>query len=218
MYPDQPSGPVPSRGRLIAIFGGLAVLGLLIGVGTAQVTESGDDQALIGATPATSSTADPDSTEDAESTPTATGTVTGPADYHPIPADATSEAGLDFGYLTRVVTADGGVTLLFDRATVYTGEEAKKHRGNQDGDDDFVIENTNPAQRSFQLDPKASITATNRLRTQTGQVGPETLTVVQFVANSQRELTASTTDLPVWLRHTNGLTGPVTAVAEQYLP
>jgi hypothetical protein len=226
---DQPSGPVPSRGRLGAIFGGLAVLGLLIGVGAAQLTGSGNDQTLIGATPATSAATSADDPAP-PATPAAsagdpalagdapTPTATGPADYHPIPVDATSEPGLDFGYLTRVVTAGGEVTLLFDRATVYTGEEAKQHNDGKEVDGDVLIENTNPAQRSFPLDPLASITAENRLRTQPGQVAPETLTLEQFVANAQRELTASTSELPVWLRHTDGLAGTVTAVAEQHLP
>jgi hypothetical protein len=44
------------------------------------------------------------------------------------------------------------------------------------------------------------------------------LTLDEFVANSTRVLTGSTTDLPVWLRHTDGLSGPVTSLAEQYLP
>jgi hypothetical protein len=216
---DQPSGAEPNRGRLVAIFSGLAGLGLVIGVGAAQLTAPDEDQGLLGATSATSPTGTPEPSDEPGATaqPSAS-TTTGTPDYRSIPEDTTSEPGLDFGYLTRVVSKDGTVTLRFDRATFYTGDEAKQRNNGEDPENDYLIENTNPAQRQFTLDPRASIVAVNRLLNQTGQVSRETLTVAEFVANSRRVLTGTTTDLPVWLRHTNGLTGDVTAVAEQYLP
>ena len=110
------------------------------------------------------------------------------------------------------------MALRFDRATFYTGNEAKQRNNGDDPENDYLIENTNPTQRQFTLDPKASIIAVNRLLNQTGQVGRETLTVAESIQNSTRVLTGSTTDLPVWVRHTDGLTGAVTAVAEQFLP
>ena len=48
MHPDQPSGTEPNRARLVAIFSGLAALGLVIGVGAAQLTGSGGEKVLIG--------------------------------------------------------------------------------------------------------------------------------------------------------------------------
>ena len=236
MYPDeQPSGTEPGRGRLIAIFGGLAGLGLLIGVGAAQLTESGPDPDVIGAIAATAPAGTPaqSSFPEAGSGSTATPgptTSTGTPDYRSIPEDAAASAGLDFGYLTRVVSIGGTVTLRFDRASFYTGDEAKQHNNGQAPENDYLIDNTNPAQRDFVLDPRASIIAVNRLRdqpgstsqpgstTQPGSTGREILTVAEFVANAQRVLTGTTTDLPVWLRHTDGLSGNVTALAEQYLP
>jgi hypothetical protein len=235
---DQPSGISLSRGQLIAIFSGLAVLGLLIGFGAAELTAPSDDSALIGATPVSPApstgsptdsptvsptgtsgpSADPTLSETA-STPSASApTFTGTPDYQPIPEDAAAEPGLDFGLLTRVVSKDGVVTLRFDRAAFYTGEEAKQHNGGTAPDNDYLIENTNPAQRSFNLDPRASIIAASRLRSESGVAGRQTLTVAEFIQNSTQVLTESTTDLPVWLRHTDGLAGPVTALAEQYLP
>jgi len=247
MYPDQPSGPgsgpgpVPgfgsdvgngtdpgagpdsSRGRLVAIFGGLAVLGLLIGVGVAQLagSGSGDGAALNGATPTSPTDSASEQAEDeSTATPsaTATDTDTGTPNYSPIPENVSSEPGLDFGFLTRVVRNDGTVILRFDRASFYTGDEAKRRNKGKAPENDYLIENTNPAQRSFELDPKASIIAENRLRNEAGQFGRQKLTLDEFIKNSGRELTGSTTDLPVWLRHTDGLTGPVTALAEQFLP
>jgi hypothetical protein len=223
MYPDDTStGTGPSRGRLAAIFSGLALLGLVIGVSASQLAGTGDDSTLIGATPATSSTSstDPSSATDdpGDDVPSPSSSPRGTPNYRAIPVDTGAEPGLDFGFLTRVVRNDGTVTLRFDRASFFTGDEATKHNKGKAPDNDYLIENTNPAQRSFQLDPKASIIATNRLLTQVGEVDRQTLTVDEFVANSTRVLTGSTTDLPVWLRHTDGLSGPVTSLAEQYLP
>jgi len=216
---DQPSVPGPSRGQLIALFSGLAALGLLLGVGAAQLTGSGSDTdtALSGSTPADSPTAvstSPQSTDAAEPTPIPSGIP----DYRPIPVNAAAEPSLDFGFLTRVVSNNGAVTLRFDRASFFTGEAAKAHNQGITPDNDYLIENTNPAQRSFELDPQASIIAASRLLNQPGPVGRETLTVAEFVQNATRVLTGSTSDLPVWVRHTDGLSGPVTALAEQFLP
>jgi hypothetical protein len=207
---------------LVAIFGGLAVLGLLIGIGVAQLTGPGEGTALNGAIP-TSPTGSASGQPENESTATPSATATdaedtGTANYSPIPEDSSSESGLDFGFLTRVVRNDGTVTLRFDRASFYTGAEAKKRNKGKAPENDYLIENTNTTQRSFALDPKASIIAENRLRNDEGQVGRQPLTLDEFIKNTERELTGSTTDLPVWLRHTNGLTGPVTALAEQFLP
>jgi hypothetical protein len=220
---DQPSAVNLSRGQLVAIFSGLTFLGLVIGIGAAELTGAGDDSRLIGATAASSPTPTADqapeqTADDVEEVSTPTPSPSGKPNYRAIPEDATSEPGLDFGYLTRVVSKDGAVTLRFDRATFYTGDEAKSRNQGKTPDNDYFIENTNPAQRLFVLDPRASIVAANRLLTEPGEVGRQDLTVAQFVQNSTRVLTGSTTDLPVWLRHTDGLTGPVTALAEQYLP
>ncbi len=223
---DQPAGLSPSRGQLVALFGGLVVLGLLLGIGARELTSSGDGSGLNGASPTSSptGTADPasvQSEDDAQevAVETTSTPATGPPDYDAIPEDATSEDGLDFGFLTRVVSKDGTVTLRFDRASFYTGDEAKRRNNGKVPDNDYLIENTNPTQRSFVLDPQASIIAANRLQnTPSGEVGRQPLTVAEFVKNSTRVLTGTTKDLPVWLRHTDGLDGDVTAVAEQYLP
>ena len=176
---DQPAGLSLSRGQLVALFGGLVVLGLLLGIGAQELTSSGDGSGLNGASQTSSPTGTGDPASDqaegdaqdvaAETTPTP---ATGTPDFHEIPEDATSEDGLDFGYLTKVVSKDGTVNLRFDRASFYTGDEAKRRNGGQVPDNDYLIENTNPMQRSFVLDPQASIIAANRLQnTPSGQVG-----------------------------------------------
>jgi hypothetical protein len=220
---DEPAGSGPDRRQLIAIFGGLAALGLVLGAGTAVLTGGDDTAALNGAATETSPGVVPvgssdDPSASAGPTQTATPTATRKPDYRPIPENAAADTNLDFGFLNRVVSRNGTVTLRFDRATFFTGDAAKQRNGGQTPDNDYLIENINPAQRSFSLDPKASIIVVNRLRTDPEQVGRETLTLDQFVKNANRVLTGSITDLPVWLRHTDGLTGPVTALAEQFLP
>jgi hypothetical protein len=226
MYPDdqptQPSGP--SRGRLVAIFGGLAVLGLLIGIGAAQLTSAGPDDDLAGAitspsptTPEAEPVSDRLGLRPADDEPTPTPTATRAPNYRSIPENALSEPGLDFGYLTGVMNQNGTVTLRFDRATFSTDAKAKRHDQGKAPETDYLIENTNPAQRTFELDPKASIIAANRLLNQPDQVTREALTAEEFVRNSAQAL-GTGVRLPVWLRHTGELTGPVTALAEQYLP
>jgi hypothetical protein len=216
--------PEPQRGKLIAIFVGLGVLGLLIGVGAARLLGGDDDSPTItaGATPTAqpaitaAATTVPETTTDPS--PSADPTPTKAADYHPIPADATSQKGLDFGFLTAVTSKDGVVELRFDRALFFTGQAAIDHNNGEPPDDDYLIQNTNPALRTFQLDPKASIIAANRLADQGITESRQTLTVDQFVRNAQSALSSGNEKLPVWLRHTDGLEGPVTALSEQYLP
>jgi hypothetical protein len=224
MYPDDvPSDPGPKRGRLVAIFGGLAVLGLAIGVAAAQIVAAGrDNSKLLGATSVASAPGEPltasEEPADPETTAEPTPTATPEPNYRSIPENPLTQPGLDFGFLTKVTRTDGTVTLRFDRASFYTGAEAARRNQGMVPDNDYLIENTNPALRSFELDPKASIIAANRLRNQADQVSREALTLNEFVTNAGKALDTGPAQLPVWLRHTDGLTGPVTALAEQFLP
>ncbi len=213
----------PARSKLIAIFVGLGLVGLLIGVGAAELRKGGNSTTTAGiVSPAETSSGAPQqpvASTGPTPSPTPSPTATKPPNYTPIPQDAAADKDLDFGFLIQVLNADGTVTLRFDRATFYTGADAIKHNKGKAPDDDYLIENTNPAIRKFTLDPKASIIATSRLApSATGIPARTTLTAAQFVPNAQAALKTSSGPLPVWLRHTNGLTGPVTALLEQYLP
>lgn len=234
----RPSSTLSQR-QLVVLFSGLAGLGLVIGSGAGLVVNAREKPTvLVGALvePAPAPTVSPTPSRTTESSPTPTPTSegkddpddrdardleptptgTGSPDYRPISANPSSEPGLDFGLLTKVVHTDGTVTLQFDRASFYTGLEAAQYNQGKLPPKGYLIENTNSAIRSFVLDPKASIVAANRLLTVPGQVGQETLTGAQFVDNTSRALGSA--PLPVWLRHTDGLLGPVTALAEQYVP
>ncbi len=232
---EQPSAPAPDRNRVIVIFSGLAVLGLMLGVGTSQLFGPDGRPELRGATADRTVPVGPDllPRPDLASVPslpidpsatlssdaaTSTPTLTGIPNYLPIPADPASEPGLDFGYLTRVINLDGTVAIQFDRASFLTGKAAKERAEGAELESDYLIENTNTALRTFHLDPQASIVAQNRLLDQPDLVSRQPLTMEQFVTNATRVLTESTTPLPVWVRHTDGLIGPVTALSEQYLP
>jgi hypothetical protein len=210
------------RGKLIGIFVGLGLLGLVIGLGAAKLlSDDGNDPTLSSAlpsataaqSPAPVASNDPDSTDAPSPTPSASG---GP-NYRSIPEDATTEKGLDFGFVTKVSQKNGVVSLRFDRAYFYTGDEATKRNKGVPPEDDYLIQNSNPELRSFTIDPQSSIIAANRIANQADGVGREALTLDEFVTNTQAALKDGG-KLPIWVRHTNGLTGPITALAEQYLP
>jgi hypothetical protein len=217
--PYQSDPPNSGRGRMVALFVGLSVIGLLIGIGAAKLLGGDDGTAPVTQPPtATAAAAEPtdEPTKDSDDKATPTPNATKAANYRSIPQDPSSEKGLDFGYLTKVNEKDGTVTLRFDRATFYSGAAATKHNKGVPPDDDYLIVNTNKALRSFPVDPKASIVASTRLANEPGGESGEALTLSEFVTNSQTALNDS--KVPIWVRHTNGLTGPITALAEQYLP
>jgi hypothetical protein len=194
-----------------------AVFLLRPGRGTTTITDTA-------AAPVTNTTPSPSAKPPvkvkATATPTDNSVVlpTVPANYHPIPENALSEKGLDFGFLTAVTEKDDGLVLLtFDRANFYTGAEAARHNGGQEPPDDYLIVDDNTKLRTFTLDPKASVQAENVLRNDTSQVGREKLTVRQLARNYQRMPNPGQAP-GVWLRHSGGPDGQVTALAEQFTP
>jgi hypothetical protein len=210
--PNQPSTPAGPSRTMVAVFVGLGVLGLLVGIGAARLVDghgSSDNGNGIVAGPST-----PDSIEAPRPAETVTGSPT--PNYQPIGADPQAESDLDFGYLTKVVESGGYVRVSFDRANYYTGAEAKKLNGGVAPPDDYKIVNTNPMLRIFAIDPEASLIGTARL-TASGSGPAQQLTLAQFLTNAQKA-TANNRQVPVWLRHTTGLTGQVTALEEQFIP
>ena len=138
-------------------------------------------------------------------------------DLSPVPQGWSSEkGGLDIGYLTGVTRKNGVVKVTIDRVSFFTGEKADALNGDEDSA--YVVSNVNSRKRTFVLDPRASIEAELELRNDAaeGEVGRQKLTVAQFVRNAKQ--VAEGGDTLVWLRHTDGLTGDVTALAEQYVP
>jgi len=140
------------------------------------------------------------------------------ADYSPIPEVPGSKSGLDFGILRKVTTSNGVVTLTVDRAAFYMGKEAKAHNKGKEPLNGYLLENTNTRTRTFVLDPKASLQGSISLRNDPDAGNEsETLTPAEFLRNAGRALAEDSEPL-IWLRHTDGLNGSVTAVSEQYTP
>ena len=140
-------------------------------------------------------------------------------DYSPIPASwSTEKGGLDIGRLTKVTAKNGVVTVRIDRVSFFTGAEAKALNHGKVPLDDYILTNIGSTQRTFTVDPKSSILADSSLLTNPDDAGTRhKLTLKQFVANANRPDTKQDQPL-VWLRHTNGMSGTVTAIAEQYTP
>ena len=138
--------------------------------------------------------------------------------YKPIPADATTKKGvakkgLDFGYLTKVTLKDGKLTVRFDRAEYYDGPAAKKLNGGVTPADDYLIKNQNKKLRTFTISRKASLIGTYELLGSKDQ-GHKKITRKLLVKNFNH----ADSRVPVWVRHTNGDSGTITALAEQFLP
>jgi hypothetical protein len=150
--------------------------------------------------------------------------ATATADYSPIPktpALSPQADSLDFGILTSITTSNGVVTLHLNRAHFYMGDAAKAHNKGKAPLDDFIFDDTDGKKEyTFTLDPKASLQAEAQL-TKGGEGGNdtrETLTQEDFVSRMKK--LSSTKDAPkvmVWLRHTDGLTSPVTALVDQFI-
>jgi hypothetical protein len=162
----------------------------------------------------------------AETTPTT------PPDYSSVPEspyDLTpaQQEDLDFGILKSITTANGVVTLHVDRTHFYEGAAAVAHGAGES--EDWVTEDTDGEGKilDFTLDPKASLLAEAALRPDHSPVNANArvkLTQAQLVA-SMKYLDDQAKDDPdaaeivyVWMRHTNGPNGPVTALVDQFTP
>ena len=225
--PLPPAGALEqamSRGRKIrrqrraAIISGVALSAALIG-GLVLVNPLQSNQSLV--VPAEKPTP--------TSTPLPAPTHL-PADYSPIPVSpATTGAAkyLDFGTLTKITTTDGVVTLHVNRSKFYMGDEAAAKNGGKAPFDDFLIQDTDgDKEYTFTLDPKASIQAEGSLQDNMENTNTRVnLTLSHFVTNMTKldGLNAVESDtnenihIYVWLRHTDGPDGPVTALADQFI-
>lgn len=163
----------------------------------------------------------------AESTTTAvsavTASTTAPQDcvrnYSPISANwSTEKGGLDIGRLIKVTSKDGVVKVRMDRVSFYRGPEAKALNGGVVPPNDYLEVNLTTTRRTFTVDPKSSIRASQALGSHPSNPPVrETITLAQFIRRAHRP--ANLRDAPlVWVRHTNGMSGSITAIGEQYVP
>ena len=233
--PGQPGAGAAGPGsagwnpRLAALFVGLAAAGLITGIVAGRITGSSDQNASVrpsqpistGLPSVAATTTAPPSPIPVVTTPkpAPTATKAAPPDYSPIPPDAAGhQRGLDCGFLTGVQKNGDLVTLCFDRASYYTGDEAVRHNGGKAPDDDYVVENNNPAIRTFTVQSRAPLIGVSRLLSDhSGAVRQQKLDASSFVANATAAL-RSGQGIAVWVRHTQDADGPVTSLAEQYIP
>jgi hypothetical protein len=142
------------------------------------------------------------------------------ADYSPIPVNwSTEKGGLDIGRLVAVTSVGGVVKVRIDRVSFYRGAEAVALNHGEEPVGGYLDTDTDSREQTFTLDPKASIEAENMLRNDPDAgVEREKLTSEQLVHNANRADEESGIGALVWLRHTDGMNGTITALAEQYTP
>lgn len=201
--PSGDSEPPRGRGRTIAIIAGLGAVALLVGIGAALLsTDDGDTR--ITAQPAETATTPapvaPATTTAVTPTPGSEPTTSTSSDFSPLP-ERPQTVDADFGYVTAVSGSASAMRISFDRAQFFSVND---------------IRNTNKMKRTFAISPKAGLVGTARLNNEADEVKREVLTAEVFLDNL-RDALADGGPVAVWLRHTNGLEGDVTALSEQYL-
>ena len=140
--------------------------------------------------------------------------------YSLIPAIRTTKygaakKGLDFGTVTRITEKRGVLKVYFDRGEFYTGQAAADHNDGELPPNDYLVVNNSSKVRVFTVSKKASFTGEEALLDDSADGIKRTrISRKQFIENY---LDASG-PVNVWLRHTNGDKGAVTALGEQYLP
>ncbi len=174
-----------------------------------------------GTTPSESSAAaagtQPDPTGGTTTTGSSTTTTTVPP--HGFVQNPWADSSLDFGIVKEIRSNGGTVTVTVDRAQFLTGPQAvayiAKHPNYRDAE--YVIVNTNKKLRTFPLAPDAEIYGVLMLTDQQTLGKPVQLAPAELVTRAQGIL-AQKGQLLVWLRHQNGLEGPITYLAEQFVP
>jgi hypothetical protein len=135
----------------------------------------------------------------------------------PIPDEPWTDDDLDFGFLTKVSRKGDRIRLTFNRAVFYYGDEATEKNGGTPPDNDYLIEDTNKKVRTFDLAVDAPLEGSVQLGGTRGGSEGVPITEDELVAN-MRAQGNNPQGVPVWLRHENGKDGPVTALAEQFIP
>jgi hypothetical protein len=166
-------------------------------------------------------TAEPSASESAEPSqePGESPSPSAAAAGEPIPDEPWTDDSLDFGFLTKVTRKGDQIRLTFNRAVFYYGDEATEKNGGTPPDNDYLIEDTNKKTRTFDLVADAPLEGSSQLGgTRTGPEGVP-ITEDELVANMRSLAGNNPQGVPVWLRHEGGgKSGPVTALAEQFVP
>jgi len=219
----RPGGSGGGRPWLVGAAVGVLVVAIAAGGAYALLgRDEGTPSAGAGATttPQASATSN-ETTEPSESAEPSAEPSESPSESavagKPIPDEPWTDKSLDFGFLTKVTRRGDEIKLTFNRATFYYGDEATKQNGGTPPDNDYLIEDTNKKVRSFELVADAPLEGSSQLGGENAGSDGVPITEDELVA-SMRALNDSPQGVPVWLRHEGGKDGPVTALAEQFIP
>lgn len=145
--------------------------------------------------------------------------------YAPIAANPTdkygfAKDGLEFGYITKVAVRNGQLRIRVTQAEFYDGKAAKLLNGGITPLDGYTIaEDDSLSPSTYTVAAKASLLGVYDLvAKQTDDSHRQKITAKQLV--KYFDALPDGEQVPVWLRHSKAATfsGPVTALAEQFLP
>jgi hypothetical protein len=145
--------------------------------------------------------------------------------YKPIAADPTdkygfAKDGLEFGYITKVAVRKGNLRIRVTQAEFYDGKAAKLLNGGITPPDGYKIaEDESLTPFTYTVSAKASLRGVYDLvAKQTDDSHRQKITAKQLV--KYFDALPDGTEVPVWLRHSKAasFSGPVTALAEQFIP
>jgi hypothetical protein len=226
----QGSPPPSGRGRRVWLAALLTVVLLAAGAAGAYALLGRDDGTPAATSPTTAPSASATSGGEATSEPSETASesaepseTTEPSESaalagKPIPDEPWTDPSLDFGFLTKVTRSGDTIRLTFNRATFLTGAEATEKNGGTPPDNDYLIEDTNKKLRTFDLVANAPLEGSAQLGGTRTAEGTE-ITEDELVAAMRNLAGNNPGGVPVWLRHKGGgKDGPVTALAEQFVP
>jgi hypothetical protein len=146
-------------------------------------------------------------------------------DYQVIPARPTdkygfAKDGLEFGYITKVAVRDGRLRIRVTQAEFYDGRAAKLLNGGLTPPDDYrIVEDDSLSPFTYTVSAKASLRGVYELvAKQSDDQHRQKITAQQLVKSF--DALPDGEQVPVWLRHSQAasFSGPVTALAEQFLP
>lgn len=126
-----------------------------------------------------------------------------------------AKKGLDFGSVTRITEKHGVMKIYFDRAEFYTGRAAAAHNGGEMPPNSYKIVDNSSKVRVFTVSKKATFTGEDVLLDDSSEGVKRTrISREQFLTN----FINAPGSVKVWVRHTNGDKGTITALGEQYTP
>lgn len=160
----------------------------------------------------------------AQASPASTvSTVSTAAANAAIPEKATDELGfaqegLEFGLLTDVSLKNGKLRVTLQPADFYDGKASKLLNGGTTPPNDYtLVEDETAGPVSYPVTSQASLVGVYQLLGDPEEVAREAITAEELVANFDELEDAS---VPVWVSHAQSpeFEGPVTALAEQFIP